>query len=460
MTKYKHYSIYKPSGVEWLGDVPDHWHTWKISHAFGQIGSGTTPDTKNLCFYGGDVPWVTTSELRESIIVDTSEKLTEDALTEHSALSLYPPGTLLIAMYGATIGRLGILGITACTNQACCALAKPRQLDVKFCFYWLWMRRNEIILLSSGGGQPNINQQKIYSIRIPAPPLQEQKTIAHFLDRETTRIDTLITKKRELIGLLEKKRGAIVTEAVTKGCDRGVLMKNGEVEWLSEVPVHWKIARLKFLAHSIQTGPFGSQLHSDDYSPGSIPVINPLHLNNGRIYPDFDVAIDDETWQRLSRHELQEGDIVFARRGEIGRCGLVTLVEAGWLCGTGSMRLRSDQNIMLPSFVVQVLSVRGAADQLLLDSVGSTMDNLNTKTLSNLLLPVPPIDEQEAIIKYLKQQTENLDGLMEKIKISIDEMAKYRQALITAAVTGKIDVREEVESDLNREMETSQGVKR
>jgi restriction endonuclease S subunit len=111
------------------------------------------------------------------------------------------------------------------------------------------------------------------------------------------------------------------------------------------------------------------------------------------------------------------------------------------------MRLRPDQNVVLPSFIVQVLSTSGAADQLLLDSVGSTMDNLNTKTLSNLLLPVPPLGEQKTIIKYLKQQTESLDNLIEKVDISIDEMTKKRQALITAAVTGKIDVREEIKSD-------------
>jgi hypothetical protein len=85
-----------------------------------------------------------------------------------------------------------------------------------------------------------------------------------------------------------------------------MFLEKGEVEWLNEVPVHWKVARLKFIAHSIQTGPFGSQLHSDDYSPGGIPVVNPLHLRNGRIYPDFDVAIDDETWQRLSRHDCKK----------------------------------------------------------------------------------------------------------------------------------------------------------
>jgi type I restriction enzyme S subunit len=209
----------KDSGVEWLGEVPEHWENWKISHAFQKIGSGTTPSTNRYDYYDGDVPWINTSELRENIITDTSVKITNKALLDNSVLNLYSPGTLLIAMYGATIGRLGILGITACTNQACCALANPILLDTKFVFYWLWMRRNELIILSSGGGQPNINQEKIRSIKIPAPPLPEQQKIAEFLDRETSKIDNLITKTRTSIDHLKEYRTALISAAVTGKID-------------------------------------------------------------------------------------------------------------------------------------------------------------------------------------------------------------------------------------------------
>ncbi|WP_228008402.1 restriction endonuclease subunit S [Microcystis aeruginosa] len=209
----------KDSGVEWLGEIPEHWENWKISHAFQKIGSGTTPSTNRYDYYDGDVPWINTSELRENIITDTSVKITNKALLDNSVLNLYSPGTLLIAMYGATIGRLGILGITACTNQACCALANPILLDTKFVFYWLWMRRNELIILSSGGGQPNINQEKIRSIKIPAPPLPEQQKIAEFLDRETSKIDNLITKTRTSIDHLKEYRTALISAAVTGKID-------------------------------------------------------------------------------------------------------------------------------------------------------------------------------------------------------------------------------------------------
>ncbi len=209
----------KDSGVEWLGEVPEHWDIWKIGRGFRRIGSGTTPATNDMSFYEGDIPWVTTSELRENIITDTVSKLTERAIKEHSALSLYSPGTLLVAMYGATIGRLGILGITACTNQACCAFAEPVALDTKFTFYWLLARRQEIIIISSGGGQPNINQEKLRDLRIPVPPTPEQRAIASFLDRETACIDALVSKIRDGIEKLREYRTALISAAVTGNID-------------------------------------------------------------------------------------------------------------------------------------------------------------------------------------------------------------------------------------------------
>lgn len=209
----------KDSGVEWLGEVPADWENWKISHAFGRIGSGTTPRSDDADYYGGDVPWVTTAELRETEIVETGSSVSELALRNHSVLQLYPPGTLLIAMYGATIGRLGILRISACVNQACCALSEPRALDVRFTYYWLWARRQEIIADASGGGQLNIGQDKVRGLHVPAPALAEQRAIAAFLDRETTRLDALISKIRGAIEKLREYRSALVSAAVTGKID-------------------------------------------------------------------------------------------------------------------------------------------------------------------------------------------------------------------------------------------------
>ena len=210
----------KPSSVEWIGEVPEHWEVWELSHAFRRIGSGTTPTSGDWWYYDdGTVPWVTTSELREAVILDTAAKVTRAALRDFPALRVYPKGTLLVAMYGATIARVGILGIEACVNQACCAFADPSALDTRFVFYWLQARRSEIIAFASGGGQPNVNAQVLCALRVPAPPVPEQHAIADFLDRETAKLDQMAAKVEEAVERLREHRAALITAAVTGKID-------------------------------------------------------------------------------------------------------------------------------------------------------------------------------------------------------------------------------------------------
>jgi type I restriction enzyme, S subunit len=209
----------KDPGVEWLGKIPEHWEVWKTTHGFGAIGSGTTPKSDDLNYHDGDISWVTTSELRENTIKNTKNKLTESALEAYSSLKIYPSGTLLIAMYGATIGRLGILAIPATVNQACCAFSKPKQFDTKFFFYWLIYRRPILISLSTGGGQPNLSQEDLRSLRVPLPPLDEQLSIVAFLDKELGEIQSLIEKIAESIDLLLEYRAALISFTVTGKID-------------------------------------------------------------------------------------------------------------------------------------------------------------------------------------------------------------------------------------------------
>jgi len=276
---------------------------------------------------------------------------------------------------------------------------------------------------------------------LPLPTHQEQRTIADFLDTQTARIDAAIDEQRRLIDLLHERRAALISHAVTKGLDPDVPMSDSGVEWIGEIPVHWQIKQLRHIAESLQTGPFGSQLHSSDYAANGIPVINPSHMQDGHIEPDWETAVDDETFDRLRHHELLVGDIVFARRGELGRCALVTSIETGWLCGTGSLRMRPKLALVYPLFLNRMLSTSGIAEWLSLESVGTTMDNLNTSILARLPLPIPPHGEQHTIAAHLDRETAKIDAAVAEIETSIAHLEEYRAALIAAAVTGKIDVR-------------------
>lgn len=208
----------KESGVEWLGEVPGHWKVKKVTWLFS-IGSGTTPKSEDAEYYGGDTPWVTTSELRESVVSKTAKYVTERALMTHSSLKVHPAGSVVLAMYGATIGRLGILGVPAAVNQACCVFSQPKGIAQLYWYYWLQMRRSHLIALGYGGGQPNLSLELLRSIRVPVPPLHEQRRIVSYLDREGAKIDALIAKVREAIADLKEFRTALISAVVTGKID-------------------------------------------------------------------------------------------------------------------------------------------------------------------------------------------------------------------------------------------------
>ncbi len=216
----------KDSGVAWLGKVPAHWQPQKIGHAFDSIGSGTTPPSDESHWYiDGTIPWVTTGELREDVVITTSKYVTQEAIATFGALKIHPAGALVIAMYGATIGRLGVLGVPATTNQACCVLSGPRTLDVRFTFYWLHCQKQKIVdLYATGGGQPNINRETVSSLRVPAPGLVEQAQIAAYLDTACARLRQLQTLSERSISSLKERRSALISAAVTGQIDvRGLV---------------------------------------------------------------------------------------------------------------------------------------------------------------------------------------------------------------------------------------------
>jgi len=211
--------------------------------------------------------------------------------------------------------------------------------------------------------------------------------------------------------------------------------KDSGVEWLGEIPEHWEVKRVRDVAESIQTGPFGSQLHSDEYVMGGTPVINPANLRDGGLVPDPDCTVDSKTANRLAQHRLQGGDILFARRGDLGRCGLVTKQQEGWLCATGCLRLRPRTPRIQPRYLIRLLSTSGVAQWLALQSVGATMQNLNTSIIARIPVAEPSPSEQDTIAAFIDRETARIDALVAKKERLIELLQEKRAAIITHAVT-------------------------
>ena len=209
--------------------------------------------------------------------------------------------------------------------------------------------------------------------------------------------------------------------------------KPSGIDWLGDVPEHWDVLPLARVATDIQTGPFGSQLHQTDYVEDGTPIINPVHIGTDGLVPGSGETVTLETVARLSRHKLRVSDVIFARRGEIGRCAYVTEAEAGWLCGTGCMVARFPR--VDPRYLVQVFRNTGFAPQLALCAVGSTMPNLNSSILGRMIVPIPPPLEQVTIADYLCREFLAIDRLISQKRALIKKLREKRRALISQTVT-------------------------
>lgn len=206
----------RESGIEWIGKIPAHWEVKKIAHIFKTIGSGTTPSTSNSEYYCEDdgMNWLQTGDLTDGEIIETTKHITDKAITDLN-LKIYTKKSLVIAMYGASVGKLGILKINTAVNQACCVLSNSTEAETMYSFYSLLSAKKHLIALSVGGGQPNISQDIIKRHKTPVPPLEEQKEIVDYIETKVKPIDQMIAKAVREIELLREYKQSIITEAVT-----------------------------------------------------------------------------------------------------------------------------------------------------------------------------------------------------------------------------------------------------
>jgi len=210
----------KDSGIEWLGEIPEHWESWKIGHAFTKIGSGTTPESGNPKYHlNGTINWLNTGDLNNGELFKCKKKITQDALNDYSSLKLFSKGSLVIAMYGATIGKTSVIQFDTTTNQACCVFGKSEFILIEFLHYWFKGHKEDIINLAVGGGQPNISQDILKNIRLYCPTIKEQKIIVKYIKQKQNEINDNISKTEQQIELLKEYKTALISEVVTGKVD-------------------------------------------------------------------------------------------------------------------------------------------------------------------------------------------------------------------------------------------------
>jgi type I restriction enzyme S subunit len=434
LRRFKPYPAYKDSGVEWLGSIPAHWEVKRISELTTLV-NGFPFDSEHFVRSDG-VPLV---RIRDLHATDTEVNYTgpvvEDAWIE--------TGDLIIGMDGDfNVGRWG--GPRALLNQRMCCLRLRSDADAGFVAYLLPGPLKVINDLTYSTTVKHLSSNDVRKVRLGVPPECEERAIAAFLDRETARIDALVAKKERLIELLQEKRTALITRAVTKGLDATAPMKESGVEWLGEIPAHWEMKPLKALSQ-LQTGLTLGKKY-EDRSLTTRPYLRVANVQDG--YLDLnDIAEIELPASDAARYELREGDVLMTEGGDFDKLGRGYVWEGQvprCLHQNHIFAVRPRRDILLPRFLASVMSSGYGRAYFTATSKQSTnLASTNSTKLRNFPMPAPNVVEQGAVIAFLDRHATEIDTLIAKVRDAIDRLKELRTALISAAVTGKIDVREE-----------------
>ena len=433
-----------------LERIPNDWKVAKAQYYFN-VYAGGTPSTNEPAYWDGDIPWINSGEVQNCIVKKISRYITERGL-EESSTKLIPKNTTLLAMTGATCGKVGYLTFDSTANQSVMAFTEPRNCSSKFLFYYLICQNHQIEYFKTGGAQGGINVDNGKKLYINIPSKTEQEKIAKFLDEKTVQFDSIISKKEALIEKLEEAKKSLISEVVTgkvrvvKTNDGYELverkkeeMKYSGVEWLEDIPKEWDVKRLRFLG-TLQNGISKS---SDEFGFG-YPFIS-----YGDVYKNIELpkevkGLVNSSIQDRKIYSVEEGDVLFTRTSEtVEEIGFAsTCLEeikdatfAGFL-----IRFRPNSNRLFKGFLKYYFRCDLNRKFFVKEMNLVTRASLSQNLLNNLSVLLPSYEEQKEIYLALELNVNSINDGISKIRYQIEKLKEAKQSLISEAVTGKIEI--------------------
>lgn len=426
---FPRYEKYKDSGVEWLGEVPEGWEVVPI---------------KAIASCNDDVLGESTAEDYEIEYVEISGVNSDRGITETTTIPfgqapsrarrIVKDGDVLISTVRTYLRAIAPVkeppeNLIVSTGFA---VIRPRSGSPDFLGYLFHTEYliSEVIARSVGVSYPAINSSELMRLFVPIPPLPEQRTIAAFLDHETGKIDALVAEQEKLIGLLKEKRQAVISHAVTKGLDPNARMKDSGVEWLGEVPEEWAVERGRFLFKQLDILP--------DEEDGVVTAFRDgqVTLRENRRTDGFTMAILEAGYQKV-----REGDLVI--HGMDAFAGAIGVSESTGKCTPEYSVLSPINNETVNAYFAHALRIMAKRNFIFVicPSVRERAPRFRFSSFKDVELPVPPPHEQKKIVSHIGRETSQIEALIEEAQKTIELMKERRTALISAAVTGKIDVR-------------------
>ena len=426
--RFRRYPEYKESGVEWIGEMPAHWKIEKIKRIATFVSKKSTPEINAIKISPENVESETGKVIDFYSSYDAVGVKFQDGDVLFNKIRVYLNKVVFAKYDGYSLGEMIVIRPTL-------------QHMGKYLFYLMLSNRfiEYCDSISYGAKMPRTAVDDILNAHILIPSNQEQRSIANFLDRKTEQIDQLIRIKGRQIELLQEQRIALINQAVTKGLDPNVEMKPSGVEWIGEIPKHWTITRLKYISNIPVT--YGLNIESDRYTTEGIRLIRITDIGEGGSLQQKGVYLSENCVPQ--EQMLNDYDLLLSRSGAtVGKSYLH--VKKGKYTSAGYLVRFNFGDYWTSKFIYYVTLSHLYRNWLEQQIIISTIQNVNGEKYSNFQLPIPLPQERKQIANFLDQKTKQIDELITAEQRKIELLKEYRQSLISEAVTGKIDVRNEV----------------
>ncbi|EFP5740643.1 restriction endonuclease subunit S [Campylobacter jejuni] len=422
---------FKESGIEWLGEIPEHWEVVKINKIVTFVNGYAFENFDfNPIF---EIPVIHIGDMqKEKILYDNCLKTKEKEKLKQFLIS---NNDILIALSGATTGKIAFCDTDnkAYINQRV-AIVRSKLKLVKY--YFLTRGFSLLIELAcNGSAQPNISTKEIGEFKIPLPPLKEQEQIANFLDEKCKKIANFIEKKEKLITLLKEQKQALINETITKGLDKNINFKDSGIEWLGEIPQHWRIVKLKYVAFTN----IGLVYTPDDIIENpdeGYPVLRANNIQNGKI--DYQDLIYIKSKQIGKKQIISSGDLLMCvRNGSENLLGKTAKIQDGYFSfGAFTAIIKSQFN----DYFYWIFQTNMLRKSIASFSASNGIGQISQDDIKNFIISFPPLKEQEQIAQFLDSEISKIDKIIEKTKKQIKLIKEYKTTLINQAVCGRIDL--------------------
>jgi type I restriction enzyme S subunit len=448
--KYSAYPAYKDSGVEWLGEIPEHWKVLSVRRLAGVIEQGWSPVAEDRLASEDEWGVIKLSAVSKGLFRSEEHKVLPEDVEANKCYEIRAGDFLLTrANTPHLVGDVCVVSSTRPHLMLCDLVYRvavdDNRISRNYLCYWFLSRAGRYQVTRDARGSSlsmvKVSQNSIRSWLVALPPLLEQQAIASFLDRETAKIDALIAKKERLIELLQEKRTAIISHAVTKGLDPTVPLKDSGVEWLGEIPAHWRVMLLKRVA-SVRYG-LGQP---PPEIPDGTPLIRATNVKSGSICEEGMLYVNPDNVPESRDAILSPGEIIVVRSGAYtGDSAIIPPEYSGAIAGY-DMVLTLKKGFS-PFFAWQILSAEVRELQFGFCRMRAAQPHLNAEELRETIVVIPPFPEQEAISSYIDRETTKIDALIAKIREGIEKL-KLEAYRIQETFSGSINLDNTAETEL------------